>query len=172
MQRKLDFYKNEKIKFEKRNLQVEKELQEKNEEIKKLNTILENNNIEFAKLNSKHNGLLLYASDLQKKVENLDIELLERTQEINKFKSTDWGKLLHERDQLIKILQNDLVFYKSELNKIKTTLGFSNTGNTKANPLELASRVDNLIDNYIVENKKFKRIVIILYSDINNIYNK
>jgi chromosome segregation ATPase len=155
MQERLDFFRSEKIKFEKRNLEVEKNLSEKNEEIKKITENLEKNKEEFSKLNSKHNGLLLYASDLQKKIEIIDIELLEKKQEINKFSSSDWGKLLTEKDQVIKILQNDIAFYRNEVNKIKNFLGV----NKKMIPIDLAKRFDHLIDSYIAENKKYKRIV-------------
>lgn len=116
--------------------------------------MIEKNNQEFLKLNSKHNGLLLYASDLQKKLENHEIELLEKNEQISKFQCADWGKLINKRDTKITILQNELTYYKNEIIKIKTALGKENTLDD-----DISIRVDKLIDSYIRENKKYKRIV-------------
>ncbi len=151
----LEFFKNEKLKFEKRNLEVEKILNEKLNEFMSLNEKLRKNTEEFLKLNSKHNGLLLYASDLQKKLDNLEIELLEKNQKIFKFQSTEWGEMITRRDYKIDILQNDILYYKNELNRIKSVLG-----NEKVIDNDIPRRIDNLIDSYITENKKYKRIVI------------
>lgn len=151
----LEFYKNEKLKFEKRNHEVEKILTDKENAILDLNDLMKKNNQEFLKLNSKHNGLLLYASDLQKKLENLEIELLEKNQQISKFQYSDWGEIIKIRDNKINILQNDIFYYKNELNKIKSVIG-----NEKAIDNDIPRRIDNLIDSYITENKKYKRMVI------------
>ncbi len=146
---------NEKIKFEKRSIDLEKLLSSKEEDISKLNETIEKSNQEFLKLNSKHNGLLLYASDLQKKLENVEIDLLEKNDQLEKFQSTDWGKLISKRDCKITILQNDLIYYKNELEKMKSALGNESQNYNK----NLSMRLDNLIDGYIIENKKYKRMV-------------
>lgn len=150
----LIFYKDQKLKFERRNIEVEKLLQEKDSEIQNHNEQLKKNNQEFLKLNSKHNGLLLYASDLQKKLENIEIELLEKNQTISKFKNTDWGDMISKRDIKINILENDLLYYKNELNRIKSSLS-----SEKAIDSDIPRRIDNLIDSYISENKQYKRMV-------------
>ena len=163
MQNKLDFFKKERLNFEKGKNDFEKILSEKCDEIKKINDSLEKNNQDFIKLNSKHNGILLYASDLQKKVEKLEVEILEKKEEISKFNTTDWGKLLNERDRVIKILQNDILYYKTEVGKIKSFLGVNDNTNF---PHDLAKRVDNLVENYLTENKKFKKIVKLFFLNL------
>ena len=62
--------------------------------------------------------------------------------------------MISRRDNKIHILQNDILHYRNELNKIKSILG-----NVKAVDNDIPQRIDNLIDSYITENKKYKRMV-------------
>ena len=45
-------------------------------------------------LNFKHNALLIYASDIQKKVHILELDHHRKGEENNRFRALDWGRLL------------------------------------------------------------------------------
>ena len=142
--------------LEKKNVELEEKLLKSTNELKKSGNNFEQVNEEYSKLNAKHNALMIYASDLQKKVDLLEIELNEKKEELARFKTLDWGKLIIERDNLIKILQTDLYLYKGELNTIKSNIMNDQKGGY-AN--DMTKRMDSLMDNFLIENKKFKKIV-------------
>ena len=99
--------------------------------------------------------MLIYASDIQKKCDILELENQEKHEELNRLKALDWGRLLLERDNVIKILQQDVGFFKNELNTIKSNL----LSSQKLYGNDLTKRMDNLLENYLMENKKYKKIV-------------
>jgi len=147
---------NANMNLEKKNVELEEKILKSTNEFKKLTNNFEQVNDEYSKLNAKHNALMIYASDLQKKVDLLEIEINEKKEELSRFKTLDWGKLIIERDNLIKILQSDLHLYKGELNTIKANIMNDQKGGY-AN--DMTKRIDSLMDNFLVENKKYKKIV-------------
>ncbi len=143
----------------KKNYELEEKLLEKNNEIKKMSNDIEHMTEEYSKLIAKHNALLIYASDIQKKCDLMEIEISEKKEEIAKYQQSDWGKLLLERDVMIKALGNDISYYKGEIAKIKANL----LSNQPQYANDLTKRIDSLLDSYLQENKKYKKIVILLY---------
>ena len=85
----------------------------------------------------------------------MELEYHEKGEEINRFRALDWGRLLIERDNVIKILQTDVNFYKNELNTIKSNL----LSSQKLYGNDVTKRMDSLLENYLTENKKNKKIV-------------
>jgi hypothetical protein len=145
--------------LEKKNFELEEKLVEKSNEVNRLNNIAEQLTEDYGKLTAKHNALLIYASDLQKKIDMYQIELVEKRDEILNVKKSDWGKIIQEKDKLLKIVENELKYYKQEFNNMK-----SEHPNSFSNPTNL--RVDfmfdsHLLENYVHENKRLKRIVFI-----------
>ena len=105
---------------------------------------------------------MIYASDLQKKVDILEIDLQDaKANEQNK----DFVKVLSEKDSLITILQNEIQYYKDQLkNKSQFNIsnypqqsGYSsmNNNNIQENSI-LVKKIDELTENYIKEKKKLK----------------
>lgn len=81
----------------------------------------------------------------------------EKQEELNRMKGLDWGRLLIERDNIIKILQTDVSFYRAELSNIKSNL----LSSQKLYGNDLTKRMDSLLENYLMENKKYKKIVLL-----------
>ena len=65
----------EKEDFLKKNEELQKIIETKTEEVNKINDLFDQLSEEYSKLNSKHNTLIVYASDLQKKVDLMSIEI-------------------------------------------------------------------------------------------------
>ena len=102
---------------------------------------------EYNKLNAKHTALMHYASDLQKKNDILEYEIREQNYKIEKLQNTELGKILIEKESIIKILQNENDFYNSELQKIKNSF----------NSNSLSSQLDLIINEYLSQIAKLKR---------------
>ena len=85
------------------------------------------------------------------------MENQEKQEELNRMKGLDWGRLLIERDNIIKILQTDVSFYRAELSNIKSNL----LSSQKLYGNDLTKRMDSLLENYLMENKKYKKIVLL-----------
>ena len=98
--------------------ELENTVTSKTNEVKKVSDLFDQLTEEYSKLNSKHNALMIYASDLQKKVDILEIDLQDaKANEQNK----DFVKVLSEKDSLITILQNEIqLHYLLSDKKIKT----------------------------------------------------
>lgn len=148
----------------KKNLELEEKFLEKSNEIKRISNDMDQINEEYCKLNAKHNALMIYASDIQKKLDILELEIGEKRVELNRIKNSDLGKVLSEKENFIKILQNELKYYKEEFNyKIKNASSPSELKspeyNKNNNNKSTITRLENLIDSYIQENKKYKRIL-------------
>lgn len=149
----------EKEELNKKITELEESINSKGTENKKINDLFDQLTEEYSKLNSKHNTLMIYASDLQKKVDILELELQDcKSNEQNK----DFAKILSEKDNIITILQNELNFYKDQLQKGKGQ--FNIQGNPQSpypNPYIqdtsfIAKKIDDLSENYIKENKKLR----------------
>ena len=152
----------EKDEMNKKITELENTVTSKTNEVKKVSDLFDQLTEEYSKLNSKHNALMIYASDLQKKVDILEIDLQDaKANEQNK----DFVKVLSEKDSLITILQNEIQYYKDQL-KNKSQLNISNypqqsgyssmnNNNIQENSI-LVKKIDELTENYIKENKKLK----------------
>lgn len=139
------------------NYELEEKILEKTNECKKLTNSLDQINEEYAKLNAKHNALLIFASDLQKKVDYLEIQVSEKNEELQRYTGMDWGKLLLEKENTVKVLQSDLNLYKQELQKIKANLLSNSQKGGYVN--DITKRIDSLLDTYVQENKKLKKVM-------------
>ena len=148
---KLENLKNENENYEKKCKELEEKLLEKTNESTKILNNLDQLSNEHGRLNAKHNALLIYASDIQKKLDMNDIEINEKKEEINNLLNSDWGKIISEKENLIKILQNEIKYYKEEFKKLITI-----TRGTKIN--EPNSRLENLLETFLQENKRYKKI--------------
>ena len=120
---------NEKEDLAKKNMELTDDLNKKITELKKMTNLFDELNEEYSKLNAKHNALMVYASDIQKKLDLNNIEL----------------------SQVISILQNEINYYKKLCGKNNI---FHNDININNN---LNQKLDSLIDKYINENKRLKQ---------------
>ena len=102
---------------------------------------------EYKKLNAKHTALMHYASDLQKKNDILEYEIREQNYKIEKLQNTELGKIITEKESIIKILQNENDFYNKELQKIKNSF----------NSNSLSNQLDIIINEYLTQISKLKR---------------
>lgn len=105
-------------------------------------------NDEFNKLNAKHNALLQYASDIQKKNDFLELTIKEKNEKIEKLEKNDNNRILLEKEAMIKILQNENMFYNTELQKIKQCFNSQNVN----------YQLDLLINEYLTQISTLKRI--------------
>lgn len=105
-------------------------------------------NDEFNKLNAKHNALLQYASHIQKKNDFLELTIKEKNAQIEKLEKNDNNRILLEKEAMIKILQNENMFYNTELQKIKQCFNSQNVN----------YQLDLLINEYLTQISTLKRI--------------
>lgn len=105
-------------------------------------------NDEYNKLNAKHNALLQYASDIQKKNDFLEFTIKERNEKIQKLENIDQNRILMEKEAMIKILQNENMFYNQELQKIKQTFNNQN----------VSYHLELIVNEYLTQISTLKRI--------------
>jgi hypothetical protein len=142
--------------LERKNFELEEKLMDRNNEVMRLNNTIEQLTEDYGKLTAKHNALLIYASDLQKKIDIYQIELVEKRDEVLSFKKSEWGKLLAEKDKMLKLVENELTFFKKEVGNLKSRTN-TNSSNLRT---DFNNMLDtHLLDNYLQENKKLKRLV-------------
>ena len=103
---------------------------------------------EYNKLSAKYNALIHYASDIQKKNDILEIEIKEKNFIIEKYQNNDLGKIIIEKDSIIKILQNENNFYNKELQNIKNCLNSS----------DITSKLEIIINEYLIKINTLERI--------------
>lgn len=77
---------------------------------------------EAGKLLSKNTAIETYASDLQRRVDMLNLELKEKTEELEKLKTTDWTKRLIECNSQIEMLRTQLLEQEKNYNDLKSQL--------------------------------------------------
>ena len=140
---------NEKEDLAKKNMELTDDLNKKITELKKMTNLFDELNEEYSKLNAKHNALMVYASDIQKKLDLNNIELSQLKNKCHSNEETD--KIINEKEKVISILQNEINYYKKLCGK--NTI-FPNDINNNSN---LNQKLDSLIDKYINENKKLKQ---------------
>ena len=112
---------------------------------------------------------MVYASDLQKKVDILNIELADA--KLLTEKNKDVNKIISEKDSLIIILQNEINYYKNQIQKEK-----SNNNNNNFQQIQsfqdndiINQKLDLLLENYSKENKKLKEKINTLKKQLKDI---
>ncbi len=120
----------------------------KEKQINLISSNLTNLSEEYNKLSAKYNALIHYASDIQKKNDILEIEIKEKNFIIEKYQNNDLGKIINEKDSIIKILQNENNFYNKELQNIKNCLNSS----------DISSKLEIIINEYLVKINTLERI--------------
>ena len=140
---------NEKEDLAKKNMELTDDLNKKITELKKMTNLFDELNEEYSKLNAKHNALMVYASDIQKKLDLNNIELSQLKNKCHSNEETD--KIINEKEKVISILQNEINYYKKLCGKNNI---FPNDINNNNN---LNQKLDSLIDKYINENKRLKQ---------------
>ena len=102
---------------------------------------------------------MIYASNLQKKVDILNIELADEKKLSEKNK--DVNKIISEKDSIIEILQNEINYYKNQFQKEKMNSNYQQFPLQFQIPFQqndnvLNKKLDLLLENYSKENKKLK----------------
>ena len=138
----------EKEDLNKKNTELTDDLNKKITELQKMTNLFDELNEEYSKLNAKHNALMVYASDIQKKLDLSNIELSQIKNKCHGNEETD--KIINEKENIITILQNEVNYYKK-------LCGKNNFNNFQMNDYNINHKLDSLIDKYISENKKLKQ---------------
>ncbi len=154
--------------YSKNNL-LQIELKSKNNEIKNLTSLYNQLQDNYNKLNAKHNALMIYASDIQKKNDVLELEIQEKNILISVNKNIskenkendpnfNMNKILIEKEAMINHLQEENQLLKLNLEKIKQRL----IGDGDKNNLEnqnISNLIDKLNNEYLSEAIKYKQII-------------
>ena len=128
--------------------EILKELEEKKKELKKMTELFDQLSLEYSKLNAKHNALMVYASDLQKKV---DLYTIENKNKISQIEIDDISnRIIQEKENIISVLQNQVNYYKNNYNSLNQNYFMTSSS------LNLQKQLDDLTNHYINENKKLK----------------
>ena len=146
---------NEKENLAKKNAELNEDLNKKINELKKMTNLFDELNEEYSKLNSKHNALMVYASDIQKKLDLANIEISQIKKKA--YDNEEIDKIINEKENIISILQNEVNYYKKLCGK-KINLNYNNFPMSDFNNNNITNnqKLDSLIDKYITENKKLK----------------
>ena len=147
--------------YNKNNL-LESELKGKNNEIKNLTELYNQLQDNFNKLNAKHNALMIYASDIQKKNDVLELEIQNKDVKISEIFSNNnepnLNKLLAEKESLINHLEEENQLYKEQLSKIKQKL-FGEGGPNNLENQNISNLIEKLNNEYLSEVIKYKQII-------------
>ena len=147
--------------YNKNNL-LESELKGKNNEIKNLTELYNQLQDNYNKLNAKHNALMIYASDIQKKNDVLELEIQNKDVKISEIFSNNnepnLNKLLTEKESLINHLEEENQLYKEQLSKIKQKL-FGEGGPNNLENQNISNLIEKLNNEYLSEVIKYKQII-------------
>jgi hypothetical protein len=102
---------------------------------------------EYNKLYAKYDALIHYSSDLQKKTDLLELEIKQHKKYINSLENTDSGKIVRDKDKIIKILQSENYFFNNELKKLKECF----------NKPDIKTQLELLVDEYLLEMENYKK---------------
>ena len=145
-----------------KNKLLEIELKGKNNEIKNLTDIYNQLKDNYNKLNAKHNALMIYASDIQKKNDVLELEIQNKeskiSENIRNNDESNINKILLEKDSLISHLEEENQLYKEQVDRIKQRL----LGEGGPNNLEnqnISNLIDKLNNELLSEIIKYKQII-------------
>ena len=147
--------------YNKNNL-LETELKAKNNEIKNLTDLYNQLQDNYNKLNAKHNALMIYASDIQKKNDVLELEIQNKDVKISELfsnnKESNLNKLLLEKESLINHLEEENQLYKEQLSKIKQRL-LGEGGPSNLENQNISNLIEKLNNEYLSEVIKYKQII-------------
>ena len=175
-------FKNKVDELEKRIDVLDKEKQEINlalndkiNELKQMTVLFDELNEEYSKLNSKHNELMAYASDIQKKLDLSNLKINDYKKQNYLYNEKEFNKILNQKNNMISILQNEVNFYKDLCNKknIQQEIPFSfNQQMNNSNNQQLNNKLNTISDVFINENKKLKKKLEQYKNAINDIQKK
>ena len=151
LEKKILEIENEREELNKKNMELTDDFNKKLGELKKMTNLFDELNEEYSKLNAKHNALMVYASDIQKKLDLSNIELSQIKNKCHGNEDTD--KIINEKENIIAILQNEVNYYK----KLCVKNNNFNYNAFPQNDFNINHKLDSLIDKYISENKKLKQ---------------
>ena len=149
--------------IDKEKQEINKSLNDKIKELKQMTILFEELNEEYTKLNSKNNALIVYASDLQTKLDLSNIKINAKQKQDYLYNENEFKKILNQKNNMISILQNEVNFYKELFNKknIQQEIPFSYNqqmyNNYDNNNVQLNNKLDTISDLFISENKKLKK---------------
>ena len=126
---------------------IEKQMLLKNNQFEIMNLSYNELRNEYNKLYAKHDALIHYASDLQKKNDILELEIKQNKQQIKNLENSENIKEILDKDKIIKILQNENNFYNKELHKLKECF----------NKQDIRTQLELIISEYLVEMENYKR---------------
>ena len=167
-------FKNKMDEFERKieNLEKEKKdinnvLNEKINELKQMTNLFDELNEEYSKLNTKHNALMVYASDIQKKLDLSELELNEYKNKKYLYNEQELNKIFNQKDNMIFLLQNEINFYKELCTKNNLNTIYNNNDIYKN--YQINNKLNTISDIFINENKQLKKKLEIYKNKINNI---
>jgi len=144
--------------LDKEKQEINSALNDKINELKQMTVLFDELNEEYSKLNSKHNALMVYSSDIQKK---LDLSNLKKNDyKKQSYNEKEFNKILSQKNNMISILQNEVNFYKDLCNKknVQQEMPFSyNQQMYNNNNQQLNNKLNTISDVFINENKKLKK---------------
>ena len=131
---------------------LEKKLNEKTNELQNITTLYDELNDKYNKLNARHNALMIYASEIQKKNDTLELNYKEAKTQMLLYENQDISKIIKEKEKMISHLQEENNIYKNELSKIKNSLINPNNPNINDN-------LTVLMNDYLRQITKYKQII-------------
>ncbi len=135
-----------------KNSNLEKKLNEKTNELQNITTLYDELNDKYNKLNARHNALMIYASEIQKKNDTLELNYKEAKTQLLLYDNQDISKIIKEKEKMISHLQEENNIYKNELSKIKNSLINPNNPNINDN-------LTVLMNDYLRQITKYKQII-------------
>ena len=142
-----------------KNKLLSNQLQMKENELNNINNLFMDTKEQLDKLNAKHNALMIYASDIQKKNDMLELKLKKSEIYLGKNKSEkSLNKLLWEKEAMISHLESENSHYKEEINSIKDALLSKSIGNNSENK-KISELIEKLNGNYLQKLIKLKQII-------------
>ena len=126
---------------------MESQLLIKNNQLETVNLNYNELRNEYNKLYVKYDALIHYSSNLQKKTDILELEIKQHKKYINTLENADNGKIVRDKEKIIKILQSENYFYNNELKKLKECF----------NKPDIKTQLELLIDEYLLEMENFKK---------------
>ena len=141
----LNKYKNG-LNVEEKNM-IEKQILLKNNQFEIMNLTYNELRNEYNKLYAKHDALIHYASDLQKKNDILELEIKQNKRQIKNLENNENNKALLDKEKIIKIIQNENDFYNKELQKLKECF----------NKKDIKTQLELIVSEYLIEMENYKR---------------
>jgi len=144
--------------LDKEKQEINSALNDKINELKQMTVLFDELNEEYSKLNSKHNALMVYSSDIQKKLDLSNLKINDYKKQ--SYNEKEFNKILSQKNNMISILQNEVNFYKDLCNKknVQQEMPFSyNQQMYNNNNQQLNNKLNTISDVFINENKKLKK---------------